>query len=122
MAAVHGGMNYPYAMAWFGAAGGLRGARPVQALAQPMLYVYGRRKPFMFHSPEWLAALQAAPGSAAVGLRTGHWVMGDAPEAFHATVRAWLAGQPLPAVDGMAARGLAAPVAAGGPAATDAAP
>lgn len=96
--AVHAGMNYPYAMAWLGTAGGLRGALPVR-LPQPMLYLYGRRKPFMFHSPEWLAALQAAPGSAAVGLRTGHWVMTDAPERFHATVRAWLDGQPLPADD-----------------------
>ena len=96
MDAVHAGMNYPYAMAWFGTAGGLRTARPVQRLAQPMLYLYGRRKPFMFHSPEWLAALQAAPGSAVVAMRTGHWVMTDAPEAFHATVRAWLAGEPLP--------------------------
>ena len=29
MAAVHSGMNYPYAMAWFGTAGGLRQARAV---------------------------------------------------------------------------------------------
>lgn len=65
MAAVHGGMNYPYAMAWFGTAGGFRRALPVR-FSQPVLYLYGRRKPFMFHSPEWLAALQAAPGSAVV--------------------------------------------------------
>jgi hypothetical protein len=90
-AAVHAGMNYPYAMAWFGVAGGLRRARPVH-IAQPMLYIYGQRKPFMFHSPEWLAELQARPGCAVLGMRTGHWVMANGAQQFHAAVRGWLDG------------------------------
>ena len=85
-------MNYPYAMQWFGAAGGFRRAAPVQ-LPMPMLYVYGARKPFMFHSPEWLDKLAARPDCAVQGLACGHWVMVSEPEAFQARVRQWLGGQ-----------------------------
>lgn len=80
-------MNYPYAMAW---SGGFRRARPV-APRCPVLYLWGTRKPFMFHSPEWVEALVATPGSAAHGLRAGHWVMcgRSAPE-FERLVVDWL--------------------------------
>jgi cis-3-alkyl-4-acyloxetan-2-one decarboxylase len=82
-------MNYPYAMQWFGTAGGFRRAAQVR-LPMPMLYVYGARKPFMFHSPEWLDKLAAREGCAVEGLPCGHWVMISEPEAFHARVLAWL--------------------------------
>lgn len=87
-------MNYPYAMQWWGLAGGLKGVAPVR-LAMPLLYVYGTRKPFMFHSPKWLDALATREGCAVQGLPCGHWVMLSRPEAFHACVRDWLDGQPL---------------------------
>jgi pimeloyl-ACP methyl ester carboxylesterase len=87
-------MNYPYAMQWFGTAGGFKRAAPVQLpMPMPMLYVYGARKPFMFHSPEWLEKLAAREGCAVEGLPCGHWVMVSEPEAFQARVRQWLGGQ-----------------------------
>jgi len=79
-------MNFPYAQAW---SGRLRGAVPVRP-ACPMLYVYGERKPFMFHSPQWLERLAATPGSAVHALRAGHWVMTDRPQEFGSIVEAWL--------------------------------
>ena len=82
-------MNYPYAMQWFGLLGGFRGAAPIDP-ACPLLYLYGERKPFMFHSPQWLERIAARPGSAVQGFRTGHWVMVDQPEAFNQRVVAWL--------------------------------
>jgi len=82
-------MNYPYAMRWFGLAGGLRQATPITARC-PLLYLYGRRKPFMFHSPAWLAQVAARPGSAVQGFASGHWVMLDQPTVFNACVRQWL--------------------------------
>lgn len=82
-------MNYPYAMQWLGLAEGFGCAAPV-APHCPVLYLYGKRKRFMFHSPQWLERLQASPGSRAVAMRTGHWVMLDAPQAFLAEIRAWL--------------------------------
>ena len=84
-------MNYPYAMQWLGTAGGFKKASPIR-LGMPLLYVYGERKPFMFHSAQWLAQVASAPGSAVQGLPCGHWVMISRPEAFHARVRSWLWG------------------------------
>ena len=86
-------MNYPYAMQWFGTAGGLKHAAPVD-LTMPLLYVYGERKPFMFHSPQWLAKVAAKPGNAVLALPCGHWVMVSRQEAFVAGVRAWLDAAP----------------------------
>jgi cis-3-alkyl-4-acyloxetan-2-one decarboxylase len=81
-------MDYPYWLTW---TGGLRNAVRV-APECPVLYIYGQRKPFMFHSPKWVERVQSAPGSAVVGLPTGHWVMLQKPEPFNAAVRQWLDG------------------------------
>lgn len=86
-------MNYPYAMGWFGEQGGLRGVARVDKLLGidiPALYIYGRRKPFMFHSARWIEQLAHAPGCKVIALDTGHWVMHQKPVAFNAGVRAWL--------------------------------
>ncbi len=88
-------MNYPYAMTWMGTAGGLGRTAPVR-LQCPTLYLYGERKPFMFHSPQWLAQLAAHPPSQARGFATGHWIMLGQPEAFHACVQDWLAATDAP--------------------------
>lgn len=93
-------MNYPYAMQWFGSLGGLRGvARVGKFLGEdmPTLFIYGKRKAFMFHSEQWLAKLASKPGSAAQGLETGHWVMRQQPEAFNAVVSDWLEARRAPA-------------------------
>lgn len=86
-------MNYPYAMQWLGSFGGLRGVLPVERLLgahMPALYLYGLRKPFMFHSPGWVEQLARAPGCAVHALETGHWVMGHKPVEFNAIVRSWI--------------------------------
>lgn len=83
-------MNYPYAMKWLGVQGGMAGLAQVAPAACPMLFLYGTRKYFMFHSPEWLAALLAREDSAALAMRAGHWLMLDRPAEFHAAVRQWL--------------------------------
>ena len=82
-------MNYPYAMRWFGLAGGLQQAAAIQP-GCPLLYLYGQRKPFMFHSPTWLAQAASRPGSAVQAFKAGHWVMLDQPAEFHACIRRWL--------------------------------
>ncbi len=82
-------MNYPYAMQWFGLLGGFRRTAPVRP-ACPVLYLYGKRKPFMFHSPQWLHTIGAQTGSEAQGFRSGHWVMVDQAQAFNERVRRWL--------------------------------
>lgn len=82
-------MGYPYAVQWFGVKGGF-GKLPVFEPAVPMLYLYGERKPFMFHSRAWLEAVAAKPGNRVLGLPTGHWVMLQKPQAFHEAVASWL--------------------------------
>ena len=82
-------MNYPYAMAWLGQSGGLKGTAPVRPI-WPLLYIYGAKKPFMFHSPQWLAQVTQIPGNCVEEFATGHWVMMHQPAEFNASVKAWL--------------------------------
>lgn len=86
---IHARMGYPYALRWLGAAGGLRGLKTFQPQA-PMLYIYGERKPFMFHSRAWAERLAARPASRVIGMPTGHWLMLSRPEEFNAAVASWL--------------------------------
>jgi pimeloyl-ACP methyl ester carboxylesterase len=83
-------MGYPYAMRWFGIAGGLRSAKVFHPQV-PMLFIYGERKPFMFHSSAWAKELGAKPGSRVLGLPTGHWVMIGRRREFNAALASWLA-------------------------------
>ena len=85
-------MGYPYWITWTGAHGSYRAVRPFRAdePVQPMCFIYGQRKPFMFQSRAWMDALAARPGCRVLPMKTGHWVMLDAPQAFHAAVRDWL--------------------------------
>lgn len=89
-------MCYPYDMAWLGSHGGLQHMKPV-ALPQPMLFIYGARKPFLFHSQAWAQALAARPGCQVVALRTGHWVMDNDPAGFIGAVKAWLSAPQIEA-------------------------
>jgi pimeloyl-ACP methyl ester carboxylesterase len=83
-------MGYPYAMYWFGVAGGFGALRPFDPQV-PMLFLYGERKPFMFHSTTWREKLAARPGNRVIGLPTGHWVKVQQPKALNDAVLAWLA-------------------------------
>lgn len=86
---VHAGQGWPYYVAWTGARGGYRRAQRF-APAIPMLYVYGARKPFMFHSTAWAHAIAARPQCRVLGLPGGHWVMHAQQAAFNQAVLAWL--------------------------------
>lgn len=87
---IHAQMGYGYAMRWLGAAGGLKGLRVFQPQV-PMLFAYGQRKPFMFHSRPWAEALAARPRSRVIGFPTGHWIMVQQPKAFNDALLGWLA-------------------------------
>ncbi len=83
---IHHRMNYPYLHYWRGAFRGFE----FHALQPPILYLFGRCKPFQFHSPSWLAKLRAAQGSAVVEFPGGHWLMSDDPAGFSQTIDNWL--------------------------------
>lgn len=87
-AQIHSAMNYPYRNAWRDLA---RGAGMPQTEDQwprgPVLFVYGKKKPFPFHSPEWVEYVQRGGGEV-VGLDCGHWVSTD--PAFQGLLETWL--------------------------------
>jgi pimeloyl-ACP methyl ester carboxylesterase len=81
-------MNYPYRNIWAdlltGRAGELtRGYWPTC----PLLFVYGERKPFPFHSAAWIDHVRSVGGQV-VGLPSGHWV--PPKPAFVDVLRQWL--------------------------------
>jgi len=86
-------MAYPYYIQWTGTYGSYRNTLDVSP-ACPMLFIYGRKKPFLFHSPAWAQALAARPGSRVQGLDARHWVMRDKASEFNALVSEWLTSTP----------------------------
>lgn len=83
-------MAYPYAMRWFGDAGGFKGLRAF-APEVPMLFLYGEKKPVMFHSRGWVERLASRPPNRVVAFPTGHWIMVTRRETFNDALRSWLA-------------------------------
>jgi pimeloyl-ACP methyl ester carboxylesterase len=86
---IHSGMNYPYDIRWPGSHGSYRASRSLE-LACPLLFIYGLRKPFMFHSPAWVAAVAEQRGCEVVAMETGHWVMREKPGAVNDAILRWL--------------------------------
>jgi cis-3-alkyl-4-acyloxetan-2-one decarboxylase len=86
---IHSQMGYPYAVRWLGAAGGLERLRVFNPHC-PMLFMYGERKPFMFHSRAWADGLAARPGCRVIAFATGHWIMVQKPREFNEALLAWL--------------------------------
>jgi len=76
-------MGYLYAMRWLGVAGGLKNLRLFKPHC-PMLFLYGERKPVMFHSRGWAQSVESR------AFLTGHWIMVQRPDEFNATLLEWL--------------------------------
>lgn len=88
-ALIHVGMNYPYDIARTGSHGSYKHALPLRPV-WPMMFVYGQRKPFMFHSKAWLAALAANPANRVHSFATNHWVQVQEPAAVNTAIVQWL--------------------------------
>lgn len=82
-------MNYPYFIKRTGAYGSYR-AMATLVPPCPMLFIYGIKKLFMFHSPQWAERLARRPGCKVLGMATDHWPMRSVPEAFNQAVLGWL--------------------------------
>ncbi len=55
----------------------------------PVLYLYGTRKPFMFHSSRWLDMVDES-GGRSEGLEAGHWLMEAQADQVNQLIRDWL--------------------------------
>ncbi|NGZ83964.1 alpha/beta fold hydrolase [Duganella aceris] len=82
-------MNFPYYILGAGAAGSYSSLVPFVPKV-PMLYIYGIRKPFMFHSPQWTENLAGKEGCKVVAMETDHWPMLRQPERFNQIILGWL--------------------------------
>lgn len=87
-------MNYLYRHLWQG----LLSKKDSSALLKkytpqsPTLFLYGAKKPFMFHSDYWLKKISALPGSKVVEMKgSGHWIMRDEPQKMIELLKDFLA-------------------------------
>jgi len=87
---VHSGMNYPYAM--FRYAGNKSYTKLLKAFEPecPFLYIYGTKKPIMFHDDAWMERMAQKDGNGVIAFDTNHWVMIEKTERFNRTIREWL--------------------------------
>jgi len=59
--------------------------------ACPCLFLYGTRKPFMFHSSSWVRQLAARPDCHVVRVPSGHWLQVQRPDMVNTAMDSWLA-------------------------------
>ncbi|GIU28431.1 hypothetical protein TUM4644_26090 [Shewanella colwelliana] len=57
----------------------------------PLLFLYGKNKPGMFHSQPWERKMAAIEGNQVIAFDTRHWVMTEAPDKFNHAITDWLA-------------------------------
>ena len=55
----------------------------------PILFLWGERKPVMFHSPRWLQIVAEAGGHAEGIPGAGHWLMETHSEFVNAKISDW---------------------------------
>ena len=60
----------------------------------PVAFLYGERKPVMFHSPRWLQTVTDTGGYSEGIAGAGHWFMETHPEIVNARIAAWFGGSP----------------------------
>jgi pimeloyl-ACP methyl ester carboxylesterase len=83
--------NYPYFYLWRGMAlpwkrASLLGRYRPQC---PVLYLFGERKPLMFHSPKWLQIVADSGGRAEGITGAGHWLMETHHEVVNEKLSDW---------------------------------
>jgi len=83
-------MAYPYFVLWFGGRQSYRYQVQRFVPACPILFVYGQRKPIMFHAITWAEELLKRKANRVVEFDTGHWVMSEQPDRFNQVVSDWL--------------------------------
>jgi pimeloyl-ACP methyl ester carboxylesterase len=86
-AQINSWMNYPYRNVWRDIAAGRAKQQAAYWPTVPLLFVYGKRKPFPFHSQRWIEHVRRTGGTV-VGLDCGHWVPCD--PAFGPILERWL--------------------------------
>mgnify|MGYP001815963267 FL=1 len=55
----------------------------------PVLYLYGERKPLMFHSDRWIRVVEETGGKVFGVEGAGHWLMESHPEVVNEKLLEW---------------------------------
>jgi len=101
-AQINSWMNYPYRNVWRDIfTGRARNETADYWPRVPLLFVYGKKKPFPFHSKKWIEHVEGT-GGVSIGLDCGHWVSRDS--AFGEILTSWLDRAAEPAAPSLAAR------------------
>lgn len=88
-------MTYPYFMHWFAGRTSYRRQARQFIPSCPILFIYGSRKPVLFHAKTWADELLASNGNRVEEFDTGHWVMSEQPGRFNQVVDDWLSASAL---------------------------
>ncbi len=90
-AAIRSRYNYPYFYLWRNMLLPWKRRNLLQEYRPrcPVLFLWGERKPVMFHSPRWLQIVAASGGHAAGIPRAGHWFMETHPEIVNPKISEW---------------------------------
>ena len=83
-------MCYPYFVQWFGGRSSYRKRGQPFTPSCPILFIYGARKPVMFHAKTWTDGLLASSHNRVEKFDTSHWVMSEQPDRFNEVVDDWL--------------------------------
>jgi pimeloyl-ACP methyl ester carboxylesterase len=86
---IHAGMGLPYAMHWLGVHGGLGKLKTIKP-SFPFFYAYALKKPFLFHTEQWINSIEQNPENKVQAFNCSHWVMIDKAEEFNESVNNWL--------------------------------
>lgn len=88
----HSEMNYLYWYFWrhWAKTGRFAGIDGRYRPDCPLLYLYGKQKPFHLHTTAWIQLLKEAPDCDVMGLETDHWVMVRDPDATNRTISQFL--------------------------------
>lgn len=96
-AAIRSRYNYPYFYLWRNMFLPWKRGRLLQNYRPncPVLFLWGERKPVMFHSDRWLKIVSDAGGESEGIAGAGHWFMETHPEIVNTRIRDWF-GAPAP--------------------------
>lgn len=86
---IHAGMGLPYAMRWFGVAGGINNLKPIEPTF-PFFYGYAMNKPFQFHTKKWEDNISSNPANKVQAFRGSHWIMIDRADELNTSIYNWL--------------------------------
>ncbi len=90
-------MNYLYVHYWRARFSNDAGSLPFRYRpSKPILFLFGEKKKYPFHSPRWEKTVTQTPGSKVVGLPgCDHWLMARDPQLTNSLMEAWLSATKL---------------------------